>query len=1324
MAKMTAKKALLTSILSLLVCVTMLVGTTFAWFTDSVTSGTNKIIAGNLDVNAYFYAGDKTTAEEIEADTLNWLPVQNSESIFSQDLWEPGHTEIAYLKIVNEGTLAFKYTVNVSPINEIGGVNVAGEAFKLSNYLAFAVTAPSETYTAYTRTTARAAIDSSVITAAVNGESTSLTAIQSNVSRTDKALLAGKTEYIAVIVYMPEEVGNVANYKKGTTAPEIDLGISIYAAQYTKEEDSFGYDYDESANNAGNDVIEYNYFPQVVQSAQLKKSATEGKAEKDGEDANVTEDAVENTITINSAAKVDNVVTNESAASVTISNESIAFDEGSSVATVTLNVVKNDEGVPASVIAVVDTDKQETTNYDVDLEVVGGDFEKDANDDTKYAQLITVSMYIGKGKTGLSLYHNGNEMVGKSSLEAVTLADEYYYDSASGFVTMKVDHLSPFTAVYDAPVASIGTVAYYSLAEAVKDVAANGTIEILRDITLSEDISINKEFVISLNGNTVDVARLVPYGTNQYKVTKIDEKIYCEEFGVVEVVGVKEYNSFAKALANVPENGTIKLKQDVYSVDGYEINKSFTLDTNGKTFTVETGSNVNNRAFKVTSGTFTVYGGGTVDALSENGNGCYGAFRAEIGTELVLSNITLKNYRTNGLNVKLLGATATLNNVKIDSVYGGGIEVTESSLGNNSQKGFATLTDCTFTQATYGDWCSTTLSVSGGSRLVVNSGSYTSENYALYVFSSGGEIEVKGGTFNGNATFGNKTGVAIVAEIDTGTFPGYAGGFRITGGTFNGDYAITSPAYMSITGGTYSNSPLNYVDLDNYMLVIDDSNFSHYTVTEKADQAAIAEILKTNYAVYVYDGGVLYAYYYDGDVYIRDASKYTGTSFTIPSYVTGLSQASFGGNNTIKTLTFTSQLSSTYKAFEGNSSIEFIDFGNMTSIPNRMFYGCTGIKNLVIPATVNRIEDYAFYGNGSIEYIVARDLEYVGYKAFDSASALKILDIGGENVAIMGWAGRGVHSIEKIIIRGANATVNLDYAPSGQTKGGYVFNKIGQTNNNGYMDGVEMYFANDTVAAQFVSELGTQGGIRKGIVSVSDADELNAALADGNLALFANDISVVAEITAPYGNKLAIEQSNGGIIDGNGHTLTVSGSGDVYGIMTKGGLIENVTINGAFRGIITMYPDKDLTLYNVVSGGNEVVYALNTAEHGKVNLYAIDCSFYGWTSYAGLDSVTFYHCNFGQGNVYLNCIGRLVKPYVNTTFEDCTFIRGLYLDLSSLDSNQKVIIADCYANATDITAENVTDVMTAVDEDDITGTATIYFELPSGRTLADCVVFE
>ncbi|HPU58735.1 MAG TPA: TasA family protein, partial [Candidatus Avimonas sp.] len=104
MKKSAVKKSLFLNLTSLLLCVALLIGTTFAWFTDTASSGVNKIIAGNLDIEVSSKVGD------------DWVPIQESTSLFSSNLWEPGHTEYVTLKIENKGTLAFNYRVLVSPV--------------------------------------------------------------------------------------------------------------------------------------------------------------------------------------------------------------------------------------------------------------------------------------------------------------------------------------------------------------------------------------------------------------------------------------------------------------------------------------------------------------------------------------------------------------------------------------------------------------------------------------------------------------------------------------------------------------------------------------------------------------------------------------------------------------------------------------------------------------------------------------------------------------------------------------------------------------------------------------------------------------------------------------------------------------------------------------------------------------------------------------------------------------------------------------------------------------------------------------------------------
>ena len=230
----STKSALMLSALSLLLCVSMLVGSTFAWFTDSVTSTNNIIKSGNLDVELYF----ATKAPENEA---SWKKVDANTNIFDETLWEPGKTQVVYFQIKNEGTLALKYNLGVKVASETSGINQAGDMFYLSEYIMFGLTKATETAFAEayaSREAARAAVASD-------------SKLNVPFETTGKLLEKGKTDYLAMVVYMPETVGNVANYKTGTNAPEIHLGINLFATQLTHEEDTYGPDYDGGANWLG-----------------------------------------------------------------------------------------------------------------------------------------------------------------------------------------------------------------------------------------------------------------------------------------------------------------------------------------------------------------------------------------------------------------------------------------------------------------------------------------------------------------------------------------------------------------------------------------------------------------------------------------------------------------------------------------------------------------------------------------------------------------------------------------------------------------------------------------------------------------------------------------------------------------------------------------------------------------------------------------------------------------------------------------------------------------------------------------------------------------
>ena len=219
----STKRALLSSTLAILMCVAMLIGTTFAWFTDTASTGVNKIQAGNLKMEVSY----KNTSDG-EFTVLN-----ESTNVFKQDtLWEPGHVEYAVLNVKNIGTLALKYKLGINIAGETGSTNVLGNEFKLSDYIKFGVV--DEDLSGKTRDEMVAAVtDSKLIKEGYSKES--------HLDTTDAI------ETVTLVVWMPTDVGNKANYKVGAAVPEINLGINVAATQYTHESDSFGNQYDKDA---------------------------------------------------------------------------------------------------------------------------------------------------------------------------------------------------------------------------------------------------------------------------------------------------------------------------------------------------------------------------------------------------------------------------------------------------------------------------------------------------------------------------------------------------------------------------------------------------------------------------------------------------------------------------------------------------------------------------------------------------------------------------------------------------------------------------------------------------------------------------------------------------------------------------------------------------------------------------------------------------------------------------------------------------------------------------------------------------------------------
>ena len=193
------KHALTVSIMAMLLCVAMLVGTTFAWFTDTASTAVNKIQAGTLNVALEMYDG--TTWVDAEGKTLQFKVNGQIPAEGTQILWEPGCTyELPQLRVVNNGNLALKYKIQITGIQ--------GDA-KLNEV-----------------------IDWTINDAAIN--------------LTEESLAAGQTGAAFTIKgHMQETAGN--EYQ----GLSIDgIGITVIATQDTVEYDSNNNTYDENANDS------------------------------------------------------------------------------------------------------------------------------------------------------------------------------------------------------------------------------------------------------------------------------------------------------------------------------------------------------------------------------------------------------------------------------------------------------------------------------------------------------------------------------------------------------------------------------------------------------------------------------------------------------------------------------------------------------------------------------------------------------------------------------------------------------------------------------------------------------------------------------------------------------------------------------------------------------------------------------------------------------------------------------------------------------------------------------------------------------------------
>ncbi len=205
MTKINSKKALLSSAFALVLSVAMLIGTTFAWFTDTASTGVNKIQAGNLDIELQMKDNNGKWVNA-EGKTLSFLVNGKIPAEGTQILWEPGCTyTLPELRIVNNGNLALKYKVVVSGIQ--------GSA-KLNNVIDWTMKLDDADF--------------------IMGSEHSLAAKNNDTVDFDIFTISGTMDKNAGNEYQNESIDGIS--------------INVYATQDTVENDSFGNDYDKNAD--------------------------------------------------------------------------------------------------------------------------------------------------------------------------------------------------------------------------------------------------------------------------------------------------------------------------------------------------------------------------------------------------------------------------------------------------------------------------------------------------------------------------------------------------------------------------------------------------------------------------------------------------------------------------------------------------------------------------------------------------------------------------------------------------------------------------------------------------------------------------------------------------------------------------------------------------------------------------------------------------------------------------------------------------------------------------------------------------------------------
>lgn len=1027
----TTRRALFSSVISLILCCAMLVGTTFAWFTDEVTSGINTITAGNLDVELYHSDKEAPNGEQVTEKTILFDDVT---------LWEPGAVAYENFVVKNEGNLALKYQLKLNFANATDN----GNGGTLVDVLKVAIIEGGFAPTNDRVEAQQLAYNHNLSSFVLEGE------LEAN---------EDSKQFGVVIYWEPSDKDNAYNLNNrekdelgAALKPlTIELGAHLFATQMDYEPDSFGSDYDYSENvlatvnnvddlraaidaatDAGTIYLEPGTYEveyvitisgkqlNIVPAPQNANSRSVGgvniiKGQKNGSHLfNIADGSkiVFDGITMDGMGLRREGVYVRNNATVTLRNSSIKntggldimIDEGSDAkhglnTTSTVNLENSsveDVAACAAPVTSVAADQDTYVHFNFDARSSVGSFEKQSI--TKKPQNIYVN-----GDNGVAVASDAATI--KAAIEGAKDGETVYIGAGSYTLDSQI-------TIDNKSVTVVG----------IGDVTLNGPTG------SSKVIHIRNAFGgAAANVNmavTIKNVNFVNNGTSAAIWVRNDTDLTLEDvtvFGVNNKTSIQVENYYEDECADgiatitaknvVGEKVTLAAAADHTTYFNYE-NSQF------EQFEIQNlGGKVIINGAEATPGyiCFVKDDAGLKAAIEARASKIYMSagnysVRFTNNTDFNVDNMTIIGEE--GVNLSVSSSEVWYGRVQGDNVTFENIHFT-SSVGAT---GKATYNNCTFD-----DW---TICASGGNK----------ETYF-------NNCDIKG-TLNTSVEFSSGNTYVTDSTVAKAEFSGAA-----------------TMYFTNCQIGELISWDMNTV-LKNCVVEKQDLKMEDKKVTTiTTDEEGLSWATNTADPNALVLNGV--------------SSDYAGDTIVVPEGVTGLGSKALQGNTTIKeveipsTLTdFSGVVQSDGKGASGGffykSAVEKVVLPDgMTEIPAATFNQAANLKEVNIPTSVNTIGVNAFAGCGLEELTIPATVTSIGYGAFRDMDSLTTVTIEGDAVTLPGYVFRDCSALRTVYLNMNTLILNGSQ------------NFANASSNNPGTNNITFYCKNYAVADAVLANMGT-----------------------------------------------------------------------------------------------------------------------------------------------------------------------------------------------------------------------------------------------------------